>query len=186
MVLGLLLSGMGAWGQAPGWMAALEGTYVGRLEQYPAKNQSGGTMEKSTAFVRLDGKRDASGDGFVLQWLQGRDSASVQESLSMWQFERATGQVLITETSGRKPVTSPWYITATHALGATLDRGGSYENQPALLRWNVERLPGQLRLSHAINRGDGKWVETHAFILEDMEVNALPSSPQPQRNGPQP
>ena len=183
MWLGGALVGGRTWAQAPTWMNPLEGSYVGRLELYSTQAPAG---EKSTSFVRLDGKRDASGDGFVLQWLQGRDSASVQESLGMWQYDRATGQVIITETTGRKPVSSHWYITSTNALGATLVRGGSHQDQPALLRWNIERLPGQLRLSHAINRGDGKWVESHAFILEDVEVNAAPSSPRPRQNAPQP
>ena len=183
MMLGLMILAPAAWGQAPQWMSPLEGSYVGRLEIYTGQAPAG---EKTTSFVRLDGKRDASGNGFVLQWLQGRDSASVQESLGMWQYDRATGQVVITETTGSKPVSSHWYITSTNALGATLVRGGSHQDLPALLRWNVERLPGQLRLSHAINRGDGKWVESHAYILEDVEINAAPSSPQPRQNAPRP
>ena len=181
-----------AWAQAPAWMAPLAGSYVGRLETGSVP----GSAEKGTVYVRLDGKRDASGDGFVLQWLQGIDTAQVDESLTLWSFQRATGGVRITEASGSQRGTTDWYITGTTPLGATLTRGGDYAGAPALLRWTLERLPGQLRLSHAINRGNGQWLETHAFILEDAleeapetgkpSVSGRPSSPQPRRNDPQP
>ncbi|MEY5044543.1 MAG: hypothetical protein RJA19_1770, partial [Bacteroidota bacterium] len=78
MWLGGALVGGRTWAQAPTWMNPLEGSYVGRLElystQFPIYSTQAPAVEKSTSFVRLDGKRDASGDGFVLQWLQGRDS----------------------------------------------------------------------------------------------------------------
>lgn len=177
-----------AGAQAPAWMAPLAGSYVGRLETGSVP----GSAEKSTVFVRLDGKRDASGDGFVLQWLQGVDTAHVEESLTVWSFQRATGGVRITEASTGLRGTTDWHITGTTALGATLTRGGDFAGTPALLRWTLERLPGQLRLSHAINRGNGQWLETHAYILEDAPestkplVNDRPSNPQPRRNAPQP
>ncbi|MGB2385385.1 MAG: hypothetical protein ACPH8E_07765, partial [Flavobacteriales bacterium] len=93
------------YGQAPDWMFALEGTYVGRYE-IPAGDDE--AME--TVDARLDGKRSGAEDGFVLQFARESATGIVKEA-QMWSWNAAAGALDVTAISDGHRTESQWFAS---------------------------------------------------------------------------
>lgn len=159
---------LGAWtailAQAPDWMFALEGTYVGRYEA-PSK-ASDDAMDMQTLDARIDGKRSGAEDGFVLQIALEAESGVVKEA-QMWSWNSALNQLEIMAIQDGQRTQSQWFADQ---VGPTvnLTRGGSVAGQAAIERLRLERLPGQLRLTKQFNTGDGQWTLLWRYVLDDF------------------
>jgi len=147
--------------QAPDWMFALEGTYVGRLEISEDN-------VKVTNDVRLDGLRNGVEDGFVLQFMVSNDNG-IQERVEMWGWDLDNKQVLITTLEDNKPTVSAWYAEK-EGTQVVLSRGGSDAGRAVLIRLRIQRLPGQLRLDRLINDGDGQWQLQERYVLDEETI----------------
>ena len=148
-------------GQAPDWMFALEGTYVGRYE-IPA--QGGEAMEALDA--RLDGKRSGAEDGFVLQFARESTMGIVKEA-QMWSWNASVGALDVTAIQDGQRSETQWFA-APKGLAVNLTRGGTVDGAAAIERLRLERLPGQLRLTKQFNLGDGEWTLQWRYILNDF------------------
>ncbi len=149
------------YGQAPDWMFALEGTYVGRYE-IPAGE--GEAME--TVDARLDGKRSGAEDGFVLQFARETATGIVKEA-QMWSWNASVGALDVTAIQDGQRNETQWFA-APKGLAVNLTRGGTVEGAAAIERLRLERLPGQLRLTKQYNLGDGEWTLQWRYILDDF------------------
>ena len=146
--------------QTPDWMFALEGTYVGRME----------TMEgalKATTDVRLDGLRNGSEDGFVLQFAISTEFG-IRERVEMWGWDKELDQVLMTTLEDNKPLVSKWFVDQSGAQ-VVLSCGGSEAGRAVLIQWRITRLPGQLRMDRLINDGSGRWELLDRYVLDEGE-----------------
>ena len=148
-------------GQAPDWMFALEGTYVGRYE-IPA--DEGEAMQ--TVDARLDGKRSGAEDGFVLQFSRESATGIVKEA-QMWSWNASADALDVTAIQEGKRNESQWFA-APKGLAVNLTRGGTVDGAAAIERLRLERLPGQLRLTKQYNLGDGEWMLQWRYILDDF------------------
>ena len=148
--------------QTPDWMFALEGAYIGRLELPDANSPTG----KADVDARLDGRRNLSENGFVLQWMIEGD-AGVEETLTTWHWEDA--HVCETSIVGGRPTEECWLVAGQTPNAVTLRRGGEYAGTAMLFERTVERLPGQLRITDLRNDGNGKWLFTQGFVFEEVK-----------------
>ena len=146
--------------QAPDWMFALEGSYVGRFEM-----PSGEDDVMTTLDARLDGKRSGAEDGFVLQFAREAASGIVKEA-QMWSWNDAAGTLDVTAISDGQRAESQWFASPK-GLAVNLTRGGTVAGAAAIERLRLERLPGQLRLTKQYNLGDGEWTMQWRYILDD-------------------
>lgn len=141
----------------PDWMYMLEGKYSGTVARPgdPAGNAA-----------TLSGKRNGKEDGFVLQWLEQRADGTVREHMEMWKL--GTGnRIEITVLEDGKPRVEPWFHASTAAAKGSLNRGGEWDNRPALLRRTFERQPGALKCTESVNLGDGAWTIVRVFTLTE-------------------
>ena len=161
VVFGTLLFPSSISAQAPDWMFALEGSYVGRFEK-----PSGDGEAMDTVDARLDGKRSGAEDGFVLQFAREVASGIVKEA-QMWSWNGAAGALDVTAISDGQRTESQWFA-APKGLAVNLTRGGTVEGAAAIERLRLERLPGQLRLTKQYNLGDGAWTLQWRYILDDF------------------
>lgn len=148
--------------QAPDWMFALEGTYVGRLEVKPLN----GISELVTVDARLDGKRSGSEDGFVLQ-LSRETPEGIEKEAQMWSWNSQEELLDITAIREGQRIESQWFASQ-NGPAVLLTRGGSVGGQAAIERLRLERLPGQLRLTKQFNIGDGEWTLLWRYVLDDF------------------
>lgn len=160
VVLGTLLFPSFISAQAPDWMFALEGSYVGRFEK-----PSGDGEAMDTVDARLDGKRSGAEDGFVLQFAREAASGIVKEA-QMWSWNGVAGALDITAISDGQRTESQWFASPK-GLAVSLTRGGTVAGAAAIERLRLERLPGQLRLTKQYNLGDGVWTLQWRYILDD-------------------
>jgi len=151
--------------QTPDWMFALEGAYIGRYEV----PDPSGLKDELTSDARLDGRRNLSENGFVLQWMIEGESGVV-ETLSTWHWKE--GQMCETEIVGGRPAEVCWLLHRQTDHAVVLRRGGDWEGQAMLFERTVERLPGQLRITDQHNNGDGTWRFHHGFVFEEMKPEA--------------
>ncbi len=155
----LLLSFFVAMGQAPDWMFALEGTYVGRYEVPDA------TGELSTVDARWDGKRSGKEDGFVLQISRER-AAVVEKEAQMWEWNNDLSVLDIMAIADGQRISTQWFAEES-GMAVLLTRGGSANGQAIIERMRIERLPGQLRVQLHHNSGDGNWGLQWRYVLDD-------------------
>jgi hypothetical protein len=148
-------------GQAPDWMFAFEGTYVGR---YEIPVEEGKAME--TVDARLDGKRSGAEDGFVLQFARESATGIVKEA-QMWSWNASAGALDVTAIQEGQRNETQWFA-APKGLAVILTRGGTVDGAAAIERLRLERLPGQLRLTKQYNLGDGEWTLQWRYILDDL------------------
>jgi len=148
-------------GQAPDWMFALEGTYVGRYE-IPAGE--GEAME--TVDARMDGKRSGAEDGFVLQFARESVTGIIKEA-QMWSWNASEGALDVTAIQDGQRNETQWFAEPK-GLAVNLTRGGAVDGAAAIERLRLERLPGQLRLTKQYNLGDGEWTLQWRYILDDF------------------
>lgn len=148
-------------GQAPDWMFALEGTYVGRYE-IPAGD---GEVMK-TVDARLDGKRSGAEDGFVLHFAHESTTGIVKDA-QMWSWNASVGALDVTAIQDGQRRDTQWFA-APNGLAVNLTRGGTVDGAAAIERLRLERLPGQLRLTKQYNLGDGQWTLHWRYILDDF------------------
>jgi len=162
LFVGFALASSASLAQAPDWMFALEGAYVGRHEMQPAD----GTTELITVDARMDGKRSGSEDGFVLQ-LSRETEDGIEKEAQMWSWNSENGLLEIMAIQDGQRIESEWFASQK---GPTvhLTRGGSVAGQAAIERVRLERLPGQLRLTKQYNIGDGEWMLLWRYILDDL------------------
>jgi hypothetical protein len=161
----LLFSGLmmisPANGQAPDWMFALEGTYVGRFEMPAGEGENMRTVD-----ARMDGKRSGAEDGFVLQFARESEDGIVKEA-QMWSWNASAGALDVTAIQDGQRNETQWFATPK-GLAVNLTRGGAVEGAAAIERLRLERLPGQLRLTKQYNLGDGEWTLQWRYILDDF------------------
>lgn len=164
LVLGLSACSMSA--QTPDWMFALEGAYIGY--KYVPDIYAGGGQRQEDA--RLDGKRNGSEDGFVLQWLTSAEEATemVIEHLETWHWNSDLERMVMTRIVDNRPVVENWVVTQSSTSNAVLERGGEWNGKPMLMRMVLERLPGQIRFEFRTNDGSGKWEMAFRYILDDV------------------
>lgn len=148
-------------GQAPDWMFALEGSYVGRLEEATDVSD-----QLSTSDARLDGKRNGKENGFVLQWALASD-IQISEVAEMWNWQSDQENLLITRLEGNRPVSSMYWVTESGNM-TVLTRGASEGQQAVLERIRIQRIPGQLRFDRYVNFGDGNWEFRSRFVLDEF------------------
>ena len=148
--------------QAPDWMFALEGTYIGRVEH------SNGEME-SVQDVRLDGLRNGEENGFVLQFRYST-ADGIREKVEMWDWNVETSQVLMTTLEENKPFSSSWFSQKEGAQ-IVLSRGGEFAGRAVIIQLRLLRLPGQLRMDYLFNNGDGEWKLFERYILDEEDIN---------------
>lgn len=151
-------------GQAPDWMFALEGSYVGRMEVQNAEKAAG--IESFD--VRLDGLRNGREDGFVLQIAVVR-GGEVEEHVEMWNWDAELDQILMTSLAGNQRISTAWFHS-TNGLQTVLTRGGEYESEAAIMRLRLERLAGQLRIDCHANGGEGEWLLVYRYVLDDFKA----------------
>ena len=151
--------------QTPDWMFALEGAYIGRYEEPDPT----GVKDELTWDARLDGRRNLSENGFVLQWMI-EGELGVEETLSTWHWEE--GRMCETEIVDGRPAEVCWLLYRQTDHAVVLRRGGEWEGQAMLFERTVERLPGQLRISDEHNNGDGNWRFHQGFVFEEMKPEA--------------
>lgn len=156
---GLLIHSF-VYGQAPDWMFALEGAYVGRFELPDGSGEAMQTMD-----ARLDGKRSGIEDGFVLQFARESEEGIVKEA-QMWSWNASEGVLDVTAIQDMHRDESRWFA-APKGLAVSLTRGGTVAGAAAIERLRLERLPGQLRLTKQYNLGDGEWTLQWRYILDD-------------------
>jgi hypothetical protein len=147
--------------QTPDWMFALEGTYVGRIESIDAD------VSKSSD-VRLDGLRNGSENGFVLQFAISTDDG-IHERVEMWGWDAQNEQVKMTSLEDNKQVSSSWFVQNTGPQ-VVMSRGGSESGRAVLIQWRIQRLPGQLRMDRMINDGSGHWELRDRYVLDEAEI----------------
>jgi hypothetical protein len=159
---------LGAWtailAQAPDWMFALEGTYVGRYEVPLEDPSDAATMQ--TLDARIDGKRSGAEDGFVLQIALEAEDGVVKEA-QMWSWNSESNQLDIMAIQDGQRTQSHWFAEQS-GPAVNLTRGGSVAGQAAIERLRLERLPGQLRLTKQFNTGDGQWTLLWRYVLDDF------------------
>ena len=148
--------------QAPDWMFALEGAYIGRLDLPDSNSPTG----KSSLDARLDGRRNLAEDGFVLQWMVEEGDA-VDETLTTWNW--ADGRVCETSIVDFRPMEVRWLVERTTDHAVVLRRGGEWKGKAMLFERTIERLPGQLRISDRRNDGNGTWLFESDFVLEETK-----------------
>lgn len=160
----LLFSGLmvssSANGQAPDWMFALEGTYVGRFEMPAAEGENMRTVD-----ARMDGKRSGAEDGFVLQFARESEDGIVKEA-QMWSWNASSTGLDVTAIQDGRREQTHWFADVK-GPAVHLTRGGAVEGVAAIERLRLERLPGQLRLTKQFNLGDGVWQLQWRYILDD-------------------
>ena len=164
-VLASLFSAFSAAAQAPDWMFALEGAYIGRYEE----PDPSGVKDKLTWDARLDGRRNLKENGFVLQWMI-EEEGGVNETLSTWHWD--DDRLCETAIVGGKPLEECWVVHRETELAVVLRRGGEWEGTAMLFERTVERLPGQLPLTDLHNNGSGKWTFHHGYVFEEMKPEA--------------
>lgn len=151
---------LGAWtailAQAPDWMFALEGTYVGRYE----------VPSEDPVDARIDGKRSGAEDGFVLQIALEGEGGVLKEA-QMWSWNSDSNQLDIMAIQDGQRTQSHWFAELS-GPAVNLTRGGSVAGQAAIERLRLERLPGQLRLTKQFNTGDGQWTLLWRYVLDDF------------------
>lgn len=147
--------------QAPDWMFALEGSYVGRMEEV-----SDVPDEVSTRDARLDGKRNGKEDGFVLQWALATD-VQISEVAEMWTWQSGQDNLLVTRLEGNRPVSKTYWVSESGNM-TVLTCGSSEGNQAVLERIRIQRIPGQLRFDRYVNFGDGNWEFRSRFVLDEF------------------
>ena len=164
-ILFLFFFGFGsiANAQAPDWMFALEGTYVGRYEQAQGGRIQGEELPPLDA--RVDGKRSGAEDGFVLQFALEAD-AGVAKEAQMWSWNGAANQLDIMAIQDGQRTQTSWFAEQI-GPAVSLTRGGSFAGKAVIERIRLERLPGQLRLTKQYNNGDGTWTLLWRYILDD-------------------
>lgn len=150
--------------QAPDWMFALEGTYVGRLEWHPESPSLEATP--LTVDARMDGKRSGSEDGFVLQFSREAEGG-IEKEAQMWSWSSTENTLDIMAIQNGQRTESQWFATQSGPT-VLLTRGGTVNGQAAIERLRLERLPGQLRLTKQYNTGDGEWTLLWRYILDDF------------------
>jgi hypothetical protein len=147
--------------QAPDWMFALEGTYIGRVED-------SSTEIESVYDVRLDGLRNGDENGFVLQFRYSTANG-IREKVEMWNWNVETSQVLMTTLEDNKPFSSSWFVEKEGAQ-VVLSRGGEYAKRAVIHQLRVLRLPGQLRMDYLINAGSGAWELIERYVLDEENM----------------
>jgi len=147
--------------QTPDWMFALEGTYVGRLEILDSEILA-------THDIRLDGLRNGSEDGFVLQFAISEDDG-IRERVEMWSWDAQNEQVKMTSLEDNKPVSSTWFVDNTGPQ-VVMSRGGSESGRAVLIELRIQRLPGQLRMDRLINDGSGQWELRDRYVLDEAVI----------------
>ena len=147
--------------QTPDWMFALEGTYVGRIESIDAD-------VSTSSDVRLDGLRNGSENGFVLQFAFSTDDG-IHERVEMWGWDNQMGQVEMTTLEDNKPMSSRWFVSKPGAQ-VILSRGGSDAGRAVLIQWRIQRLPSQLRMDRLINDGSGQWELRDRYVLDEAKT----------------
>lgn len=162
LLVSFALASLTSFSQAPDWMFALEGSYVGRHEMQPAEGATG----LITVDARMDGKRSGAEDGFVLQ-LSHETEDGIEKEAQMWSWKSEDGLLQIMAIQDGQRTESEWFASQK---GPTvhLTRGGSVAGQAAIERLRLERLPGQLRLTKQYNIGDGEWKLLWRYILDDL------------------
>ena len=148
-------------GQAPDWMFALEGTYVGRFEMPRGEGENMRTMD-----ARMDGKRSGAEDGFVLQFARESEDGIVKEA-QMWSWNALAGALDVMAIQDGQRYETRWFASP-ESLAVNLTRGGAVDGAAAIERLRLERLPGQLRLTKQFNLGDGEWTLQWRYILDDF------------------
>jgi hypothetical protein len=149
------------YGQAPDWMFALEGTYVGRYEMPTGEGENMRTVD-----ARMDGKRSGAEDGFVLQFARESENGIVKEA-QMWSWNASEGALDVTAIQDGQRNETQWFAEPK-GLAVNLTRGGAVDGAAAIERLRLERLPGQLRLTKQYNLGDGEWTLQWRYILDDF------------------
>ena len=157
---GLMMSSP-ANGQAPDWMFALEGAYVGRFEMPAGEGENMRTVD-----ARMDGKRSGAEDGFVLQFARESEDGIVKEA-QMWSWNASAGALDVTAIQDGQRIETQWFA-APKGLAVNLTRGGAVDGAAAIERLRLERLPAQLRLTKQYNLGDGEWTLQWRYILDDF------------------
>lgn len=153
-----------AHAQAPDWMFALEGIYVGRYEV--ASPDLGDAAEMQMFDARIDGKRSGAEDGFVLQ-ISLEAEGGVQKEAQMWSWNGESNQLDIMAIQDGQRTQSNWFAEQS-GLAVNLTRGGSVAGKAVIERLRLERLPGQLRLTKQFNTGNGQWTLLWRFVLDDF------------------
>lgn len=165
----LLLISLAALGslraQTPDWMFALEGAYIGRLELPDASSVTG----RVSVDARLDGRRNLSENGFVLQWMIEEESG-VEETLTTWHWEDE--HVCETAILAGRPAEECWVVADQTDHAVVLRRGGEHAGTAMLFERTVERLPGQLRITDRRNDGSGAWTFAQGFVFEEVKPEA--------------
>ena len=108
------------YGQAPDWMFALEGTYIGRYEMPTGEGENMRTVD-----ARMDGKRSGAEDGFVLQFARESENGIVKEA-QMWSWNAAEGALDVTAIQDGQRDETQWFA-APKGLAVNLTRGGAVD-----------------------------------------------------------
>ena len=154
-----LLNTQFAIAQAPDWMFALEGSYVGR---YEVPDEAG----LIAVDARWDGKRSGKEDGFVLQ-ISREYAEGIEKEAQMWNWNADQNLLDLTTIADGRRLSTEWFCT-TEGLATTMTRGGNVDGKAAIIRVRLERLPGQLRVQEHCNFGDGTWQLQWRYVLDDF------------------
>jgi hypothetical protein len=166
LFVGGLLMGSEGQAQMPDLMFAIEGTYIGRLETQLLSDGSGDT---ASVDVRLDGRRNAAEDGFVLQWAFS-EGETVRKKVAMWRWDSEMEMLEVTYVNNRSTIVERWHVKSVTKSRVVLVRGGSHDGEAVLIRLAIERFPGQLKFDQYTNDGSGSWTFLHRYVLADAAL----------------